>query len=96
VKTKKCLNALPAILIILQLMILFKTRINLFVWCRGVGARVEAGKDCWAYQIEGLTALIKLNNRVTSLEAHALMQVSNPFQRDLLTGIILRVENFKL
>jgi hypothetical protein len=74
-------------------MILLKRRINLFVWCRGVGARVEAGKDCWAYQIEGLTALIKLNNRVTSLEAHALMQVSNPFQRDLLTGKIFRVEN---
>ena len=49
---------------------------------------MEAGKDCWAYQIEGLTALIKLNNRVTSLEAHALMQVSNPFQSDLLTEII--------
>jgi hypothetical protein len=55
---------------------------------------VEAGKDCWAYQIEGLTALIKLNNRVTSLEAHALMQVSNPFQRNSLTEIIFRVENF--
>ena len=42
---------------------------------RGVRARVEEGKDCWAYQIESLAALVKLNSRVTTLEANALMKV---------------------
>ena len=45
------------------------------IFLRGVSLRVEGGKECWSYQIESLTALVKIDNRVTTQEAHSLMQV---------------------
>ena len=47
----------------------------ILIFLRGVSLRVEGGKECWSYQIESLTALVKIDNRVTTQEAHSLMQV---------------------